>query len=148
MQKEADKEIEILLIDDDEDDVFFIETSFQRKIKNNILIARDGQEGIDILIKKKGEGCLPDIILLDINMPIMNGFEFLQIVKQDPEFKMIPIIVLTSSSADEDVIKSYKLHANAFLRKPVSVVDFMEVIETFSEFWIKLVRLPSMCGRI
>lgn len=140
------KEINILLVEDNEGDILLTKEAFEEaRLKNEIQVVRDGQEAIDYLSAGlNGDSLpLPDIILLDINLPKMNGHEVLAIIKNSNDFKHIPVIILTTSSAEDDVLKSYQNHANCYVSKPVVIEDFMKVIATFEEFWLSIVKLPN-----
>ncbi len=138
--------IEILLIEDDPGDAeLTVEAFKEAKVNNNIHIVKDGKEGIAFL-KKEGKYNLsitPDIILLDLNLPKMGGIEVLSIVKEDDNLKHIPVVVLTTSSSEQDILKSYKLHANCYITKPVKLDNFIETIKTIENFWLSFVKLPG-----
>jgi len=137
---------EILLIEDNPGDVELIQEALQTgRVLNHISLAMDGEEAITFL--KRGPGFekapRPDLIMLDLNLPKKNGFEVLQEVREYPSLSRIPVIILTSSQADRDIVKSYDLHANCFISKPVDVDEFLTVVRSTGEFWLSLVRLPS-----
>jgi chemotaxis family two-component system response regulator Rcp1 len=140
------KAIEILLIEDNAGDIrLTIDALKDGKILNNVNIVKDGEEAMDYL-KKQGkypDSLLPDIILLDINLPKMNGLQVLHEIKNNVDLKKIPVVILTSSTADEDVINAYDNHVNCYIRKPVDLDSFMEVIKKIEDFWFSLVKLPS-----
>lgn len=140
------KPIDILLVEDNEGDIVLTTEALEDgKITNTISVVKDGWEAVQYL-EKKGEYAhktTPDLILLDINMPKMNGHEVLKEIKSNPEIKHIPVIMLTTSSSDLDVMKSYQSHANCYITKPVDVNDFLEVIATIENFWISIVQLPK-----
>ncbi len=139
--------IHILLVEDNEGDIFLLtEALEERKIANKISIARDGSEAIDFLEKigKFKDELLPDLILLDINLPKKNGHEVLEYIKGSDSLKTIPVIMLTTSSSESDVLRSYKNHANCFITKPVDVDNLMKVIYNIETFWINIVKFPSM----
>lgn len=138
--------IEILLIEDNAGDIELTQEAFQEaKIPNRIHVVRDGDEALEFLYRKgKYEDAVrPDIMLLDLNMPGKNGKEVLAIVKEDEYLKDIPIIIITSSEAEMDVAKSYALHVNAYIVKPVSLQQFLQVVEAVEMFWLSVVKLPS-----
>ncbi len=141
----AAKPIEILLVEDSRGDIGLIEEVFEEaKIRNNLHIAEDGEEAI-LFLNKEGQfldAPRPDIILLDLNLPKKDGREVLQEVKEDDNLKNIPIVVLTTSKAEEDVLKSYNLHANAYITKPVDFDQFIKVIKCIEDFWLQVVKLP------
>ncbi len=138
--------IHILLVEDNEGDIFLVtEALEERKIVNKISIARDGSEAMDFLNKKgkyKDE-LFPDLILLDINLPKKNGHEVLEYIKGNDLLKTIPVIMLTTSSSESDISRSYKNHANCFITKPVDVDNFIKVIYNIENFWINIVKLPN-----
>ena len=139
------KPIHILLVEDNEGDIFLVtEALEERKIVNKISVARDGKEALDFLDKKgKYENeVLPDLILLDVNLPKKNGHEVLEYIKEKETLKQIPVIMLTTSSSEKDILLSYKNHANCFITKPVDVENFLKVISSIENFWINIVKLP------
>ena len=142
----AAKPIEILLVEDSKGDIGLIEEVFEEaKIRNNLHIAEDGEEAI-LFLNKQGpfsDAPRPDIILLDLNLPKKDGREVLQEVKGDDNLKNIPIVVLTTSKAEEDILRSYNLHANAYVTKPVDFNQFIKVIKSIEDFWLEIVKLPS-----
>lgn len=138
--------IEILLVEDNEDDVVLTTAAFKKgKVSNNMNVVGDGVEALAFL-RREGQFSAaprPDIILLDLDLPRMDGHELLKIIKDDPEFSAIPVVILTTSKAEEDIIKSYKSHSNCFVTKPVLMEDFERVIRTLEDFWFLIVRLPQ-----
>lgn len=137
--------IEILLVEDNDDDVFLTVQAFKKgKVRNNVHVAGDGVEALAFLRRegRYAQAPRPDIILLDLNLPKMDGHELLKIIKGDPEFKSIPVVILTTSKADDDVLKAYRQHSNCFISKPVAMEDFEKVIRTIEDFWFMIVRLP------
>lgn len=141
----SEKPIEILLIEDNEGDIILTKKAFKKgKINNNLAICRDGKEGIDYLFKRgKYEGVpTPDLILLDLNMPEMNGQEVLEVLKNDEDLCVIPVIILTTSSSDEDILKSYKLQASGYIKKPVDFRQFGEVIGQLQNYWFTIMKFP------
>lgn len=140
------KPIHILLVEDNEGDVFLVTEALEEgKIINKISVTRDGKEAMDFLDKKgKYENeQLPDLILLDINLPKKNGHEVLEYIKEKDELKQIPVIMLTTSSSEKDILLSNKNHANSFITKPVDVDHFLKVIYDIENFGINIVKLPS-----
>jgi CheY-like chemotaxis protein len=141
-----DKTANILLVEDNPADVRLIqETLKEGKIRVNLLVAEDGVMGIEML-RKEGEYTdlpQPDIILLDLNLPRRGGRELLGEIKGDVKLKHIPVIVLTSSSAEQDISKAYGLHANCFITKPVGLDEFIDSVRSIEEFWLQLVKLPE-----
>ena len=137
------QQIHILLVDDNEGDILLTREALDdARIINKISIAYDGLEAIRFL-KKGPSSNQPDLILLDINLPKMNGTEVLGIIKSDPDLKRIPVIMLTTSSAEKDILASYDNHANCYITKPVDLDRFMSVVRTIEDFWISIVKLPK-----
>jgi two-component system, chemotaxis family, response regulator Rcp1 len=137
--------VDILLVEDNPGDVRLTKEALKdAKVLNEIFVARDGVEAMDFLHKQGQfkEAPVPDMILLDLNLPRKDGREVLAEIKKDPKLKHIPVIVLTTSKADEDIIKTYNLHANAYITKPVDLNRFVEIIHALEEFWFTIVKLP------
>jgi CheY-like chemotaxis protein len=137
--------IEVLLIEDDAGDELMTREAFEHnKITTTLHVARDGEEGLDFLYRRTGhEGApRPDLILLDLNLPKYDGRQLLQTIKSDAELCHIPVVVFTTSSAEEDILRSYKLHANAYVTKPVDVDQFMSAVRQIDEFFVQVVQLP------
>jgi len=138
-------EIEILLVDDNPADVrLTIEALKKAKLNNHLSIAEDGVEAMAFL-RREGpyQGApRPDLVLLDLNMPRKNGREVLEEVKSDEDLKTIPVVVLTCSDAEQDVLKSYRLNANCYVTKPVDFFQFMKVVKAIEDFWMCIVKLP------
>lgn len=138
--------IEILLVDDNDDDVVLLEESFKdSKFLNLLQIVHDGQEALAYLRREgkyKSAGT-PGLVLLDINMPKMNGFEVLQVMKSDPQLRSIPVVMLTTSTRDEDVARSYNGGACSFVSKPVSLEKLKEVIKQFALYWTLVSVVPQ-----
>lgn len=142
----AFQDLEILLVEDNEGDIrLTIEAFKEAKIRNQIKVVRDGEEALDYLRKqgKYTDAQSPDIILLDINLPKIDGKEVLSTMKSDPLLKTIPVIMLTTSSAESDVQESYENHANCYVIKPVDLNKFMDVIRSIEDYWISIVKLPG-----
>jgi CheY-like chemotaxis protein len=137
--------IEILLVDDSSDDVLLTKRALKKgKVLNNLSVVYDGVEAINFL-HRRGEysdAPRPDIILLDLNMPKKDGREVLSEIKADDGLKQIPVVVLTTSEADIDILESYSLYANCYVTKPVDLGQFMHVIQTLEDFWFNVVKLP------
>jgi len=134
-------EIKILLVEDNEGDIILTQEALRDgKIKNNIIIARDGVEALALL--DSGES-LPDLILLDINLPKLNGLEVLTAIKTDLRLKTIPVIMLSTSDEQNDILTSYNNYANCFITKPVDFNRFIDVVRTIETFWISIVKLPK-----
>ena len=145
MLAEAVRPIEVLLVEDDEGDVLMTREALDEgKVFNRLNVVGDGVEAIAYLRREDryAEVTRPDLVLLDLNLPKRDGRQVLEEVKADPELRRIPIVVLTTSEADEDVLRSYDLHANAYVTKPVDFDRFVEVIRQIDEFFISIVRLP------
>jgi len=137
--------IEILLVEDNAADVRLTQEALREgKVHNTLTVARDGEEALEVLQQRcrvKG-AALPDLILLDLNLPRKDGREVLAILKADERLKRIPVVVLTTSSAEADILKSYQLHANCYITKPVDLEQFVNVVKTIDDFWLTVVRLP------
>jgi len=146
MEQNYHKPIEILLIEDNPGDVRLAKEALEEsKLRNNLSVVMDGVEALKYLQHegKYSDTSTPDIILLDLNLPKKNGAEVLQEIKSDSKLKHIPVVILTSSKADEDVLKAYDLHANCFITKPVDMIQFIKVVKSIEEFWFTIVKLPS-----
>jgi len=134
--------IEILLVEDNAADVRLTKEALQEgKVRNNLTVARDGEEALEIL--RRPDAVRPDLILLDLNLPRKDGREVLATLKADTTLKHIPVVVLTTSSAEVDILKSYQLHANCYITKPVDLEQFVSVVRSIDEFWLTVVKLPS-----
>jgi CheY-like chemotaxis protein len=144
--KPAGQPIEVLLVEDDPGDVLLIREAFDfNKVHNNLNVVSDGEQALDYL---RGAGdyadrIRPDLVLLDLNLPRKDGREVLAEVKTDPDLRTIPIVVLTTSEAEEDVLKSYQLHANAYVTKPVDFERFVSIVRQIDDFFVSVVRLPG-----
>ncbi|BBW99906.1 two-component system response regulator [Mycolicibacterium moriokaense] len=139
--------IDVLLVEDDPGDELITREAFEHnKIKNNLHVARDGEEGLDFLYRRGvyENAPRPDLILLDLNLPKYDGRQLLEQIKSDPDLSHIPVVVLTTSSAEEDILRSYKLHANAYVTKPVDLDQFMNAVRQIDEFFVQVVRLPQL----
>jgi chemotaxis family two-component system response regulator Rcp1 len=137
--------IEILLVEDNPADVRLTREAFRdAKIRNNLNVASDGIEALEMLRRagKYADAARPDLVLLDLNLPKMDGREVLNAIKQDPALKVIPVVILTTSQAEEDIVRSYRLQANAYISKPVALEQFITVIKTIEQFWLEIVKLP------
>jgi CheY-like chemotaxis protein len=138
--------VHILLVEDNEGDILLTtEALSEGKIANSLSVVKDGWEAIQFLEKKgKYSGELsPDLILLDVNLPKMNGHEVVKYIKTSEKLAHIPVIMLTTSTSPNDVMLSYKNHANCFITKPVEVKDFLMVISSIESFWVSIVQLPN-----
>jgi len=146
MKSEGTRAIDVLLVEDDPGDVLMTREAFEdNKVANNLYVVNDGVTAMEFL-RKQGEHSdapTPDLVLLDLNLPRMDGREVLAALKDDPELRRIPVVVLTTSEAEEDVLRSYSLHANAYVTKPVDFHRFIEVVRQIDEFFVTVVRLPQ-----
>jgi CheY-like chemotaxis protein len=134
--------IVVLLVEDDPGDVLLVRESFSHdKVVNEVRVASDGVYALEQL--RDPSLTLPDLILLDLNLPRKDGREVLAEIKNDPELAKIPVVVLTTSDAESDVLRSYELHANAFVQKPVDVNRFLEVVRQIDSFFVSVVKLPG-----
>ena len=137
--------IDILLVEDNAADVRLTqEVLTDSKIRNNITVATDGAEALSCLRQQgKFKGApRPDLILLDLNLPVKDGREVLAQIKNDPELKAIPVVILTTSKAEEDIVRTYNLHANCYITKPVDLEQFVTVVNYIEDFWLAIVKLP------
>ncbi|MEI7033459.1 response regulator [Streptomyces pratensis] len=138
--------IEVLLVEDDPGDELMTREAFEdNKIRNTLHVVRDGQEALDFLYRRGDHtgAPRPDLVLLDLNLPKYDGRQVLEQIKGDPELALIPVVVLTTSSAEEDILRSYKLHANAYVTKPVDLDQFIAAVRQIDEFFVTVVRLPG-----
>jgi CheY-like chemotaxis protein len=138
--------VEILLVEDNPGDVrLTTEVLKDTKLCNNIHVVVDGEEATDFLRRrgKYAAAVRPDLILLDLNLPRKDGREVLEEIKGDDSLKQIPVVVLTTSNAEQDILKSYALHANCYINKPVDLEQFAKVVASIEEFWFSIVKLPS-----
>ena len=137
--------IEILLVEDNPADVrLTTEALKEERVLNNLSVVSDGVEAMAYLRKEgKYEGTVrPDLILLDLNLPKKDGREVLKEIKEDPSLRAIPVVILTVSKAEEDIMKSYDLHANCYINKPVDLKQFIKVARSIQDFWLTIVKLP------
>jgi len=138
--------IHILLVEDNEGDILLTREALEEaRIYTQLSVVRDGQEAIDFLNKKGKytDVCLPDLLLLDVNLPKKNGHEVLKYIKENEKLKHIPVIVLTTSSAERDINLSFNNYASCYITKPVDACDFLSVVTTIENFWISVVKLPT-----
>ena len=142
---EESRPIEILLVEDNAGDVRLVKEAFEEnKFLNNLYVARDGVEAMKFL-HKEGEyanAVRPDLILLDLNLPKKDGREVLAEVKVDEDLKRIPVVIMTISKAEEDILKTYNLHANCYITKPIDLDQFIKVVKSVESFWLAIVELP------
>jgi CheY-like chemotaxis protein len=140
------KAIEVLLVEDDPGDVLMTREAFEdNKVANRLSVVQDGVSALEFL-RKEGQYAdapTPDLVLLDLNLPRMDGREVLEALKSDATLRSIPVVVLTTSEAEDDVVRSYALHANAYVTKPVDFDRFIEVVRQIDEFFLEVVRLPQ-----
>ena len=140
------KIIDVLLVEDDPGDVLMTREAFEdNKVQNRLAVVPDGVTAMEYL-RKQGEfesAPTPDLVLLDLNLPRMDGREVLAALKDDPQLRSIPVVVLTTSEAEEDVVRSYALHANAYVTKPVDFDQFINVVRQIDDFFVEVVRLPT-----
>jgi chemotaxis family two-component system response regulator Rcp1 len=146
MNPRLNNPIEILLVEDNPGDVRLIKEVFKdAKIYNAMQVAYDGETAMEIL-RRKGEymdGSYPDLILLDLNLPKKDGREVLREIKEDDNLKCIPVVILTTSNAEEDLIETYKMNANCYITKPVDLDQFINVVKSIENFWLSIVKLPT-----
>jgi CheY-like chemotaxis protein len=138
--------ITVLLVEDDPGDELMTREAFEHnKVRNTLHVVRDGAEALDFLYRRAehAEAPRPDLILLDLNLPKRDGREVLQEIKSEPDLAAIPVVVLTTSSAEEDILRSYSLHANAYVTKPVDFDQFINAIRQIDDFFVTVVRLPT-----
>ena len=138
--------VDVLLVEDDPGDVVLIKEAFEfNKVHNALHVVSDGVQALDFLYRRNGhEGApRPDLVLLDLNLPRKDGREVLEEVKADSDLRTIPIVVLTTSEAEEDILRSYDLHANAYVTKPVDFERFIEVVRLIDDFFVTVVKLPN-----
>jgi CheY-like chemotaxis protein len=138
------EKVRIFLVEDDEGDVRITREAFE---DGKLLVDLEIYETADQTLKELERGNLPDLILLDLNLPGMDGRELLAKIKENPKYKSIPIVVLTTSKSEEDIIRSYKLHCNAYITKPVDPVQFITVARSIESFWFEVVKLPLQATR-
>ena len=139
------KPIHILLVEDNEGDIFLTTEAFENaKVHTELSVVRDGKAAMDFL-GREGEyfnANMPDLLLLDLNLPRKNGFEVLQFVKKNTNLKHIPVIILSTSSAETDINKSYENYANCYITKPMDIENFFSIVSRIENFWLSVVKLP------
>ncbi|MER5879206.1 response regulator [Streptomyces sp. NPDC060235] len=141
--------IDVLLVEDDPGDELMTREAFEdNKIGNTLHVVRDGEEALDFLYQRGAHtgAPQPDLILLDLNLPKYDGRQVLEEIKSDPALSHIPVVVLTTSAAEEDILRSYKLHANAYVTKPVDLDQFIAAVRQIDDFFVQVVRLPRHNG--
>jgi CheY-like chemotaxis protein len=145
-EHEAGAMIQVLLVEDDPGDVLITREAFEEnKVRNQLNVVNDGVKALAYLRQEGGyaDAPRPDLILLDLNLPKMGGHEVLEQIKSDVNLQRIPVVVLTTSDAEEDVLRSYNLHANAYVTKPVDFERFLSVVRQIDDFFVTVVKLPS-----
>ncbi len=138
--------VEILLVEDNPGDVRLTKEAMKEgKIRNNLSVASDGVEAMAFLRRegKHADAPRPDVVMLDLNLPKKDGRSVLKEIKEDPNLRRIPVVILTSSKAEEDVLNSYDLHANCYVTKPGDLEQFIEVVKSVEGFWLQIVKLPK-----
>jgi chemotaxis family two-component system response regulator Rcp1 len=142
----AARPIELLLVEDNPGDIRLTEEALKEgKVIVNLTVAKDGVEAMEYLQRRNGHAnaVRPDLMLLDLNLPKKDGRRVLEEIKSSPELKSIPVVVLTTSEADSDILTTYGLHANCYITKPVDMDRFVEIVQLLEEFWFTIVKLPS-----
>src|SRR6266545_4855398 len=138
--------VEVLLVEDNPGDVRLTKEALKEgRLLNNVNVVNDGIEAMAFLRRegKYVDAIAPDLILLDLNLPKKDGREVLAEIKSDPKLRRIPVVILTTSSAEEDILKTYDLHANCYVTKPVDLDQFIRVVQSIEDFWVTVVKLPS-----
>jgi CheY-like chemotaxis protein len=144
-ERKSAKPVEILLVEDNPGDVrLTVEALQEAKVLNNLNVAGDGMEAMAFLRREgpHADAPRPELILLDLNLPKKDGREVLSEIKEDPDLRRIPVVVLTTSKAESDIIKTYNLHANCYITKPVELDQFLEIVKSIEGFWLSIVTLP------
>jgi CheY-like chemotaxis protein len=144
--RNSNKPLEVLLVEDSPSDVRLTREALREsQLLNNLSVVGDGIEALSYLRRQDGyaEAVQPDLVLLDLNLPKKDGREVLAEIKADPALRRIPVVVLTTSSAEEDVVKTYDLHANCYITKPLDLDRFIRVIKSIEDFWVGVVKLPG-----
>ncbi len=151
---ERRKNLTILMADDDPDDRLMTKEAFEKnRLNNSLYFVEDGVELMDYLYRRGkyselSDMPLPGLILLDLNMPKKDGREALKEIKADPQLRHIPVVILTTSQAEEDIFTTYDLGASSFIRKPVSFEELVKIIKTFTEYWLEIVKLPPEKAKV
>lgn len=146
MENELGRQVEFLLAEDNPGDVRLTKEALREsKIRNNLNVVPDGVEAMAFLRRqgKYAGAPTPDVVLLDLNLPKKDGREVLAEIKSDPALKRIPVVIITSSEAEQDILRTYDLHANCYVTKPVDLDQFIKVIQSIESFWLTIVKLPS-----
>jgi chemotaxis family two-component system response regulator Rcp1 len=142
--------VEILLVEDSPADIALTREALEEsKLHNNLYVVTDGEEAMDFLHKKDKYASMPkpDLILLDLNLPKKNGLEVLREVKEEDSLRLIPVVIMTVSKDEKDIVESYRLHANCYIRKPVKFGEFIEIVKSIEDFWFSIVTLPPNPGK-
>jgi CheY-like chemotaxis protein len=140
------REINILLVEDNEGDIVLAKEALKEaRIKNRITVVTDGEKALQYLFRENGfqDAVHPDLILLDVNLPKVNGMEVLEKIKSDPALKVIPVVMLTTSTSERDVMHAYRNYVNCYINKPIDLEEFIRVIKTIESFWLNVVKLPN-----
>jgi CheY-like chemotaxis protein len=140
------RSIEILLVEDNEPDIDLTREALnQFQLLNNLHVVKNGVDALNFLYQKKEfkDAPKPDLILLDLNLPKKDGLEVLAEIKKKEDLKTIPVVILTTSDTEEDIIKSYQLHASCYINKPIDLNEFLKVVKTFGDFWLSIVKYPD-----
>ncbi|WP_101788237.1 response regulator [Nonomuraea indica] len=143
--------IEVLLVEDDQGDILLTREAFElNKLRNRLHVVNDGEQAMAFLLRQEAykDAPRPDLILLDLNLPRMDGMEVLREVKDDPDLRTIPVVILTTSEAEEDILQGYRLHANAYVAKPVDFEAFIRVVRQIDDFFVSVVKLPNQGNRL
>jgi two-component system, chemotaxis family, response regulator Rcp1 len=146
MIERSAKPIDILLVEDSPGDVRLTREAFKdSKVLNRLHVVKDGVEALAFLRRESlfSKAVRPDLILLDLNLPRKSGQEVLAEIKEDPDLKRIPVVILTVSKAEEDILRSYNLHANCYVTKPIELDRFLEAVRGIEDFWLAIVKLPN-----
>ncbi len=138
--------VRILLVEDNPGDIRLTQEALkENKLRNSLSVVQDGVEAMEFLQRRGNyeNAPRPDIILLDLNLPKKDGRQVLEEIKDDPALKCIPVVILTTSRAEEDIVRTYNLHANCYITKPVELEQFIAVVKSIEDFWLTIVKLPS-----
>lgn len=144
-QEPVGRPVQILLVEDNPGDVRLMQEALKEaKVRNTVHVAMDGEEAMAFLLQqgKHKDAQRPDVVMLDLNLPKKGGLDVLREMKEDAELRRIPVVVVTTSRAEQDIVKSYNLHANCYVTKPVDLNQFLEVVRAIEGFWLSIVKLP------